>query len=101
MENPILVLVRRIIATTPEERKRMIEETKAAVTRCQECGHLREDHSDCGCVCLKCNCSRFRNVWGLAPCASCNSRDHLVKVPVNDGRETYWCARCRPLEVKL
>lgn len=79
----------------------LIEESKAAVNVCQKCGHLRRDHCCCGSVCMKCSCSRFRNDEGLAPCAECESRNHLVRMDMADGRSTYRCVSCHPLPGRL
>lgn len=63
---------------------------------CYECGHDRSEHCHCGSSCLRCSCSRYRNLTGLAPCPDCLETHHLVKVAVGDGRFAYRCGKCAP-----
>lgn len=63
---------------------------------CYECGHDRSEHCHCGSACMRCNCPRYRNLTGLAPCPNCLETHSLVKVAVGDGRYTYRCNKCTP-----
>lgn len=63
---------------------------------CHECGHLREDHCDCGSACLRCDCSRYRTETSLAPCPHCLETSYLVKVATSASRFTYRCEKCFP-----
>jgi hypothetical protein len=47
---------------------------------------------------MKCDCDRFRDADGLAPCPVCAGRN-LVRMAIGEGRFTYRCNACYPITV--